>query len=651
MRLDEYYGVPLGGIGTGKINFYRDLTIGEITIMNNWSNPLKVIRGFHIVYYMKDDPIFLQLNPAKNIESPPPYTHIKDFDVEVEYPKISYYIPLQDVSKVEVYSILVKDNVKDSSIPAIKIRVIGNGRFAISFPNITGSKRAGRVNIPYKGKINGVIMKNRRALQTDPSYGEIFLGCKDCNVMTDYAYYKPGKRGMTEDITYFYKLENHDSEYEIKPYAREEIGGIVWKDVNGEETFVLSWYFNGRPYHYPYGHYYENFFKNSVEVAEYALNLEPDLGIQSDDWLSDAMLNSLYVLVSNSWLTKDGRFAVYEDPYVSKLMNTIGSLTFDGLGFTLHKLYKELVLKADSYFLNFVNNGEVPHDIGEESIEDPIYGASYPYWWTDLGPTFILMLFRDYFFTNDVKILENAYSKMKEIIDWLIFKDKDEDCIPDSKGGYDNSYDGTHMYGTSSYVASMFLCSLNAFIKASEILGKKVDDKYYKIFECGKKTLESMWNGKYFIMWKKGSEEDGSCLNSQLLGQFWCDMLNLPPIVDEEKIVKALKSIYELNYKSSNYCLSNAANPNGSVNVNYDQLKSCWPRVSFAISAHMILRGMVREGLEIAKREWETIKRLNPWNQSSRIDAIDGKYVGLMSYIGSTSIWLVRMALEKKGLI
>ncbi|TRM81092.1 hypothetical protein DJ522_08090, partial [Sulfolobus sp. F3] len=186
MRLEEYFGVPLGGIGTGKINFYRDLTIGDITIMNNWSNPLKVVRGFHIVYYMRDNPVFLQLNPGKNIESPPPYTHIKDFDVEVEYPKISYYIPLQDVSKVEVYSILIKDNVKDSAIPAIKIRVIANGRFAISFPNVTGSKRASRVNIPYKGKINGVIMKNKRALQTDPSYGEIFLGCKDCNVMTNY---------------------------------------------------------------------------------------------------------------------------------------------------------------------------------------------------------------------------------------------------------------------------------------------------------------------------------------------------------------------------------------------------------------------------------------------------------------------------------
>ncbi|MEM3351106.1 MAG: hypothetical protein QXZ23_12680, partial [Saccharolobus sp.] len=42
-------------------------------------------------------------------------------------------------------------------------------------------------------------------------------------------------------------------------------------------------------------------------------------------------------------------------------------------------------------------------------------------------------------------------------------------------------------------------------------------------------------NGKYFIMWRKDDKEDRSCLNSQLLGQFWCDALGLPPITDEEK--------------------------------------------------------------------------------------------------------------------
>ena len=101
-----------------------------------------------------------------------------------------------------------------------------------------------------------------------------------------------------------------------------------------------------------------------------------------------------------------------------------------------------------------------------------------------------------------------------------------------------------------------------------------------------------------------------------------------------------------MNFKSSKYCLTNAVYEDGRINTSTGQMRSCWPRVSFAIAAHMILRGMVKEGLEIAKKEWETIKELNPWDQSSRIDAIEGKYVGLPSYIGSTSIWLVKFALN-----
>lgn len=646
MELKKYFGVPLGAIGTGKINFYPDLTIGDITIANNWTNPIKIVRGFHIVYYANKEPIFLQTNPGKNIESPPKYNQIKELKVNVEFPKITYNLNLPKISEIQVYSILVKDNLKDSSIPAIKFKIKGEGRVAISFPNIVGSNRAGRVNYSYKGKLNGLVLDNVKAPNTDPAYGKIFLGCKGCNVITNFAYYRPAESGMTEDISYFYSLENNENKYEIKPYAREEIGGIIWKDIEGEEEFILSWYFNGKPYNYPYGHYYENFFKDPIEIAEYAINLEPNLGIEPKDWLDDGILNSLYILTANTWLTKDGKFAVYEDPYISKLMNTIGSMTFDGFGFTLLEFYKDLVIKTDEYFANYINNGETAHDFGEDNIDNPIYGASYPYWWTDLGPTWILMMYRDYVFTKNIEILARNYDKIKEVIDWLIDKDSDKDCIPDSKGGYDNSYDGTHMYGASSYVASIFLAALTAFIKVSEILNVKIDEKYHKYLECGKRTFDSLWNGKYFIMWRKDDKEDRSCLNTQLLGQFWCDALGLPPITDEEKINKALKSIYELNFKSSKYCLTNAVYEDGRINTSTGQMRSCWPRVSFAIAAHMILRGMVKEGLEIAKKEWETIKELNPWDQSSRIDAIEGKYVGLPSYIGSTSIWLVKFALN-----
>ncbi len=624
-------GMPLGGIGAGKIDFFTELGVGGITFMNNWSEPLN-ISGFHVAS-LKESPTFLDNIPSKRALFP-----------EIEYEGGGYHLT--------AYSPLIAGDIKNSSLPVVFIKVKGKGKIAISFPNIVGSKRAGRTNFLIKGKVNGVLFKNLKALQSDPRYGEVFLGCQGCEVLTGYSYWVPGKSGMVEDLSPFHSFDHQTSEkFSISPYAREQIAGLVAKEIDGEETFVLTWYFNGRPHSYPYGHYYENWFSSAVEVAEYALplaeELRPKIPVEAQGWLEDSLKNSLYVLASTSWLTKDGRFALYESPNIAPLMNTIGSMTWDGASFAILKLFPELALKMDEIMGSF-SEEEIPHDLGEESIEDPIYGASSKFPWTDLASTWILEIYRDYLFSGDKTFLRRNYARMKKALDWLIAQDKDGDFIPDSKGGYDNSYDGTHMYGTSSYVASMFIASLEAFISASRELNVGVDLKYDEYLRGAKRSLESLWNGRYFISWRKGHDKHETCLNSQLLGQFWCDALGLEPVSDRDKIITALNSIYDLNYKSSKYCMANSAQPDGSVDTSTDQMRSCWPRVTFAISALMIMNGMEEVGMEVAKREWKTISDINPWNQSSRIDAISGESVGLTYYIGSPSSWLVYMALRKE---
>ena len=124
--------------------------------------------------------------------------------------------------------------------------------------------------------------------------------------------------------------------------------------------------------------------------------------------------------------------------------------------------------------------------------------------------------------------------------------------------------------------------------------------------------------------------------------------MDLPPIVDDQKIKTALMSIYELGFKASKYCIPNSVTPDGKPDEETPQLRSCWTRVNFAVAAHMILRGLEREGLALAEREWGTISGLNPWNINSRIDAVTGENVGLQYYISSPTVWLVYLAQRKK---
>jgi len=648
LKIPNDCGIPIGSMGTGKIDFFSDLTIGNLTIMNNWSNPLKIVRGFHIVDLSTGT--FLQGNPSKNSEIKF-QTKSAKIEADAFFPQVEYKTEDPKFT-IRIYSPFIPNNLKDSSLPSIIFNIKGEGIIAISFPNLTGSKRWGRANYKIEGKVNGVLMKNLRALESDPAYGEMFLGCKGCKVHVGHPYWVPAiKEGMIEDVSVFdlNKLDESEDRYYIKPFAREEISGIVWKEVKGEENFYLTWYFNGRPYYYPYGHYYENWFQNALDVAEYISERKPGIELdESRDWLNEGFRNSLYV-ITYSWLTKDGRFAIYEDPKISLLMSTIGGMTWDAASFALLEYFPDLIKKMDEYFVRYIVEGEVPHDLGEESIENPIYGASYPYSWNDLGPTWILMIYRDYKLTDDKDFLKRNYPYMKKVIDWLIKRDEDGDGIPDSKGGFDNSYDGTYMYGTSSYIGSLFLCSLKAFISASQILDYEYST-YLKIFEKAKASMDSLWNGKYFINWKYKDKEKDSCLNTQILGEFWCDVLGLGNILDKDKVISALKSIYELNGKASKFCLVNSVNPDGSIDESTAQMKSCWPRISFAIASHMILKGMKNEGIEIAQKEWNTISSRYPWNQPSKIDAFTGDHFGLPYYIGSLSIYLVKYALKNSSL-
>ncbi|SAI85024.1 uncharacterised protein [Saccharolobus solfataricus] len=405
-------GVPLGGIGTGKLEIDNKVRITNITIRNNWGNPIKLLRGFHIYIKPKDKRGFLFQKDSGLYK-------VSEFRGEIlyegKYPVVTVKGKNDDVEVVlEAFSSIIPRDVKNSSLPAvgISLRVKGSreGIVAISFPNIVGSVSIGRLNERIR---NGVIHKNIKANDYDPAKGNTSLISENVSkIITQYNL----KRKPSETINFWLsqyeneepwvKLDREeevtDDPHEVTGHRDDPASILISNYSEGDEIrYVFAWYFTGKHVFYPYGHYYENFFKDSLEVAKYFLDNFNELRnkifhniVNVKDWLGDAIINSAYILSSNTWLDEKGRFAIYEAPQNCPYLGTIGACyEFGSLPVIL--MFPELEKSFLKLLIRHIReDGYVPHDLGYHSLDSPIDGTTSPPRWKDMNPSLILLVYR-----------------------------------------------------------------------------------------------------------------------------------------------------------------------------------------------------------------------------------------------------------------
>ncbi|WP_229570131.1 GH116 family glycosyl hydrolase [Saccharolobus caldissimus] len=661
-------GVPLGGIGAGKIEINNKGKIVNVTIFNNKGFPIPNIRGFHILIKPDDgNPFFLE----KDL----PFISLKNLESDIItyrglYPFI-YLIGIKNKirAKLTAFSPLIPKNIKDSTLPAVgfslKIEGSNSGLIAISFPNIVGSNPIGRVNRSDGDKI---IFTNLRSIDTDPRKGEIVLMGDTTDLITQYNINVKPEIAL-KNKSWKEKFENEDPWKSIingEKYKDDvhEVSGL-WDDPAGmlitrynkdsEIKFVLSWYIRGKHVLYPYGTYYQKNFSSAIEIAEYFYKNFEKLRNQSADfhkivynntdlpeWLKDAIINSAYILSSNTIFDDKGRFSIYESPEVCPCVGTIAALCYEGGSLPLLLLFPEL---EKSFLTLLANNmredGYVPHDLGIHSLDHPVDGTTSPPKWKDTNPTFILLVYRYYKFTNDLDFLKEMYPKMLKAMKWELTQDKDKDGVPELEGQGDTGFDAMSVKGIDSYTTSIYIASIIALKETAKIL--KDNDTLNEmtiLLEKARKVFSRLFNGKYFNPWIGEPEIKGIFLG-QLVGEWWSEILGLESITEEEKISSALEAMLSINANSSNFCTPNIVSEDGKIIDISPQSYSSWPRLVFAIGSIGYKRN--KKWIDVVKKEWENlVKKGIVWNQPSRINGFTGypdPEIYLDHYIGNASIW------------
>ncbi len=655
-------GVPLGGIGAGKIELDNKVRMINASILNNWNNPIRLLRGFHV--FIKPGERYQGFLFQKNSG----LSTIREYQGEIvyegRYPFVRILGRIDNISiKLEAFSPIIPHDLKNSTLPiigiAIKITGSKSGIIALSMPNIIGTTSIGRIN----ERINSstVIHKNLKANEYDPAKGDATLTTnKVKHIVIQYNL----KKKPSENLNYWSnQYENEepwqnlnedkmplDDIHEVRGH-RDEPSSIIISEYeeNEEVRFAYSWYITGKHVFYPYGHYYHNFFKNSYEIAKYFMENYEELKRKSEewhknlssylpDWLKDAIINSAYILSTSTWLDEKGRFAIYEAPENCPYLGTIGTCyEFGSLPVLL--MFPEL----EKSFLKTLasqirEDGYVPHDLGYNSLDSPIDGTTSPPRWKDMNPTFILLVYRYFKFTNDLEFLKEIYPSLVKAMEWEFSVCKDG--LPYLEGEMDNAFDATIIKGHDSYTSSLYIASLIAMKQIAKLMKdnktlSNVDEK----LKMAREAYRKMFNGKYF----KSSDNLDGCFIAQIFGEWWTTLLGLEQIIEDEKIVSALNYILNLNGNASKYCTPNLVSDKGEI-VNYSQQTySSWPRMVFAISWLGYKKG-ITGFLKLAEKEWQNLVENGlTWDQPSKINARNGKPEPIVNYldhyIGSPSIW------------
>lgn len=678
-------GVPLGGIGTGKLEILPNGAFSNFTFQNNWSKPLlgseeyPAVLGYHFGFFAEplDDPkrkkaFLLQTVPVLDIPT------VRDIRYEAHFPAARLFYAQPELGlevSLEAFSPWIPADIKNSSLPAsfFTFRVANKSRrpvkaaFLFIGRNVCGKWCVGRENRVYD---------ERRTLHlefrnTDPSGRDVRQGAirfsflkhgwetsflESWNAVTrNFAFDSKNISLLAWDFfSRSGSLPNTRSIGIVRGENQEFCGAVAARRglAAGSEarlTFTGSWYF---PRH-PLGHRYERWFKDIAQVSRYAVTKKNFLERQVDRvqravfslpfprWFNDALLTSLAPFFSSSWFVKDGRFVFYEAPSACPLMGTLDVGYYGSI--PLSYFFPQLEISQISQFAKAQRkDGYIPHDLGKNRIDLPSDGTTF-FRWKDLNPKFILMVYRDFLWSGDRRFLRAMVPHVKRAMDWTLLGDRDGNGLPENEG-QDQTFDLWAFYGTHAYTSGIFLAALLACRKMALFTGDKRLAGYYEgCFRKASRSFErELWNGKFF-----GQD----CTLFQLNGQWYADLLGLGSIADDVKIKKALGLILRTNARHSRFGMVNSVRADGRLDLSNEHSRNIWAGMNYAFISLCLLRGFsLRNLLKEALKLWGNVALIqkSPWNQPDTVDSKTGRFVFGDSYYRNMAIWAIPIALAMK---
>jgi len=673
---------PLGGIGTGTVSLGGRGQLRDWEIFNRPQKGNILPYTFPAIYLKPEggkpmarvlesklQPHFIEaggMAPNRVCGLP----RLKEAIFTGEYPFA--HIDFRDTKlpvKVELtaFNPMIPLNEKDSAIPTAVLR------YKVTNPG--GKKIDGTIcwslqnAVDGEGKVNefvdeaglrGVKMTNTKAAHDDLANGSMALVTthKDVTCMKAWP-----AAGWWDSAQTFWDDFKSDGQFTAVVEAPSDIAslGLKFSLAPGESVelpFIFTWYFPNR----------ENYWNGEPEVKG------ARLGNRYSKWWDDAWDAAGYVVKNLDRLEKETR--LFADALYSSTLPAV-ALDAAGANMSIMRTQTGLFLDDDRFYA-FEGCGDQGGCCPMNCTHVWNYEQAVAYLYPRLERTMrltdfttnveedgkmafrttlplgkhlwkfhaaadgqmgcILKYYREYLMSGDMEFLKLIYPAAKQTLSfaWLTW-DKDEDGMMETI--QHNTYD-IEFLGANTMMGTLYLGALKAMEKISEILGEtQYAAKCKSIYESGsKKHAEKLFNGEFFIqdvdVDKAPRYQFGpGCLSDQLLGQWFCEVVDLGYVLPEAEVKAALKSVFQYNWKSDltdhesvqrTYALNDEAGlllcswpKGGRPRYPFTYADEVWTGIEYQVAGHLIYEDMIEEGLAVVKgvRDRHDGIARNPWNE------------------------------------
>jgi hypothetical protein len=558
-------GVPLGGIGCGKVEICRDGRFRNFSANNNQDMPLEDPAGLEGAYLSIAAGGKERVLASRMTASVPACPKLR---AELAFPQARLKAPnvLEGIdAEVVLSGPIVPHDLKTSCLPGFLVRwTIRNRcgqrrvvRCRLAWPNLVGvgggigepEKRIGYGDgyyrywdAPHSQRVRLVRGRGFVALRYDNRSAEV------CSAADGHHFLGAGTgRGR------------------IIPQANRRYGSIACELTipaggQGCADMAVVW---DMPHWIDSlgvdrGHYWQNSFSGGMEILEQLFHQADAILAGAGElrnlfrrtdlpgWLQRRLVNCCYPLVTNSVLYRDGRFSINEGP--TEMGGCYGTLDQRlGAHPATQLLFPQLNRRELERFGEFqAADGGVNHDLGGGHLERGIAPVNWP----DLSCSFIIQNARHAWSTGDGDFEKLAYERSRRALLRHAAWAEAGNGLAQLGETMGTSYDSYQYHGSSPYLGTLWIAAL----LVSRQWATKFNDTDLTaridawLSAAVRRMEEDLWNGRYYRAFGSLSgPRNDNCHAGMLAGQWYARMLTGLDVLPEERLRSCAKSLLKLN--------------------------------------------------------------------------------------------------------